>query len=176
MRGGLDAWRRGFEIVRKDGLMWMLAACLVMILNVLPGVGIVSLFHMAQKAKRSEKISIGDAMFGLSKLVPALTAGIIFLIPFLLFLVPGLYYGPQMIYAFSLIASGKETDGTAAIRKSMELVKNSGGVGGHFARWLLLMILGGSGSVACFIGMYFTFPCAIVGLDDIVDDMEGAGE
>jgi len=175
MKTGFDYWKDGFAIVKKDAVMWMAASIVAAVLNILPGVGLVSLFHMARKTKRGEKITIGDAVFGLSKIGPSVTAGLAFYLPFFFMILPGLYFGPRMMYAFPLIASGRETDGMASIKKSMELVEKFGGFGSHFVTWLLLGILGGIGSVACCIGMFFTAPCAIIGWNNALDDMMAGG-
>jgi hypothetical protein len=124
MKSGVDYWKDGLEIVKKDAVSWMIASFVAYLLCMIPGVGIVSLFHMAEKGKKGEKISVGDALFGLQKLVPSLIAGIVFMIPFCLCTLPGIYFGPQMMWAFAMLARGEETDGMAAIKKSMALVRD----------------------------------------------------
>ena len=175
MKSGVDYWKDGLEIVKKDAVSWMIATFVAYLLCMIPGVGIVSLFHMAEKGKKGEKVSINDALFGLQKLVPSLIAGIIFMIPMCICGLPILYFGPQMIWAFAMIARGEETDGIAAIKKSMALVKEKGGFGAVFMPWLLCGILSGIGSVACYVGALFTIPCGVIGYDNMYDDLKGGG-
>ncbi|GEM_PF-3559204 len=175
MKSGVDYWKDGLEIVKKDAVAWIIATFVAGILNILPGVGIVSLFHMAQKGKKGEKPEISDAMFGLQKLVPSLIAGIVFMIPFCICTLPGLYFGPQMMWAFPMLARGEEEDGMAAIKKSMALTKEKGGFGAVFMPWLLISILGGIGEIACGVGLLFTMPCAAIGWDSMYDDLKGGG-
>jgi hypothetical protein len=140
------------------------------------GVGIVSMFYCANKARKGEKIEIADALWGLkNNPVQNIICAVGFMIPFCLCYLPGLYLGPQMIYAFPMLARGEETEGIAALKASLARSKAAGGFVDHFIRFLILGIVGGIGQIACGLGTLVTQPIAIMGFDAAYDDLPAAG-
>ena len=65
MKSGVDYAKDGWEVVKKELvnniIVFFVASLTVMVL----GIGIVSMFYCANKARKGEKLEIGDALWGL---------------------------------------------------------------------------------------------------------------
>ena len=179
MKSGVDYAKDGWEVVKKELvnniIVFFVASLTVMVL----GIGIVSMFYCANKARKGEKLEIGAALWGLkNNPVQNIILCIGFSIPFCLCYLPGLYLGPYLIYAFPMVARGEETDGIAALKKAYARGKAAGGWMDHFIRFLILAIVASIGQVACGLGQLVTQPVALVGFDAAYDDLpaDGGGE
>lgn len=176
MKGGVDYAKEGWEVMKKElvnnVIVFFVASLTCMIL----GVGIVSMFYCAHKARKGEKLEIGDALWALkNNPVQSIILAIVFIIPFYICLLPGLYFGPQWMYAFAMLAREDETEAIAAIKASMARAKAAGGIVDHLIRFIILGIVGAIGQVACGVGTLVTQPIAMLAWDAAYDDLPEAG-
>jgi hypothetical protein len=177
MKGGFEyVMKDGLETMKKDMVNNIIVFFVAALTCMLFGVGVVSMFYCANKARKGEKLAIADALWGLkNNPVQNIIAAIVFMIPFYICCLPGLYLGPQMIYAFPMLARGDEKDAIAAIKASMAKTKAAGGFMDHFMRFLLIGIVGYAGNLACGLGGLITNPMAVIGFDAAYDDLKGQG-
>ncbi len=172
MKSGVDYAKLGWETMKKDLLNNIIVFFVASLTCMILGVGIVSFFYCAQKARKGEKLEIADGLWALKNIpVQAIIAAIIFIIPFYICVLPGLYFGPLFIYAFPMLARGEEKDAVSAIKASMARTKAAGGWMDHFIRFLILDIVGYVGNLLCGVGGLVTIPIAFMGLDAAYDDL-----
>ncbi len=175
MKGGVDYAKAGWEAMKKDLVNNVIVFLVASITCMLFGVGIVSMFYCANKCRKGEKLAIADALWALkNNPVQSIIAAIIFVIPFYICLLPGLYLGPQMIYAFPMLAREEEKDAIAAIKASMARAKAAGGFMDHLIRFFILGLVGYVGNLLCGIGGLVTNPVALMGFDAAYDDLPKA--
>jgi hypothetical protein len=162
--------------MKKDLVNNIIVFFVASLTNIALGAGMVGMFHCAQKLRKGEKLEIADGLFGIkNNPVQNIIAAIVFMIPFYICLLPGLYLGPQIIYAFPMLARGDEKDAISAIKASMARAKGAGGFMDHFIRFLILGIVGGIGEIACGVGLLVTMPIMIIGFDNAYDDLPAGG-
>jgi len=176
MKSGVDYAKDGWETMKKELvnniIVFFVAGLTCMVL----GVGIVSMFYCAHKARKGEKLEIGDALWALkNNPVQSIILAIIFIIPFYICLLPGLYLGPQFIYAFAMLAREEETDAITAVKAAMARCGAAGGIMDHLIRFIILGVVGAIGQVACGVGTLVTQPVAIMAWDAAYDDLPAAG-
>jgi hypothetical protein len=176
MKGGVDYAKDGLEVMKKELVNNVIVFLVAAITCIAFGVGIVSMFYCANKARKGEKLEIGDALWALkNNPVQSIILAIVFMIPFYICLLPGLYFGPQWIYAFAMLAREDEKDAIAAIKASMARTKAAGGIVDHLVRFIILGLVGYVGNLICGIGGLVTNPIAVMGFDAAYDDLPQAG-
>lgn len=175
MKGGVDYAKDGWGVMKNELVNNVIVFLVAGITCILLGVGVVSMFYCANKARKGEKLQIGDALWALkNNPVQSIILFIIFMIPFYICLLPGLYFGPQWIYAFAMLARGDEKDAISAIKASMARAKAAGGFMDHLVRFIILGLVGYVGNLVCGLGGLVTNPIAVMGFDAAYDDLPQA--
>jgi hypothetical protein len=176
MKGGVDYAKDGWETMKKDLVNNVIVFFVASITCIVLGVGVVSMFRCANKARKGEKLEINDALWALkNNPVQSIILAIVFMIPFYICCLPGLYFGPQWIYAFAMLAREEEKDAIAAIKASMARTKAAGGIADHLIRFIIIGLVGYIGNLICGIGGLVTNPIAVMAFDAAYDDLPAGG-
>ncbi|MDF1576184.1 MAG: hypothetical protein P1P86_13430 [Bacteroidales bacterium] len=171
----------GFNILRKAPSEFIVFSVLGAIIFsnpvsglILGGPAIASYFHLAQLAKKGQRIEISDFFRGFDKAGSLIKLNLFIflsvLLGLLLFILPGLYF--LVSYAFSpLIVWFYHKDPSEAMRLSRQCIS------GNFGQILLLfLILAGInllGMMALGVGLLLTIPFSFCVLYAAFDDIIG---
>ena len=167
----LGCIKEGFELVKANPVPFMLATLVLSVISsftfgLLAGPFYVGLYSMACKARKGEKIEVGDAFIGLKEnLVPNIIAGLVFIIGYSLgsiaFGIGAYFVGAILLYVIPLVAFKKESIGDA-VNHSKDLVLKE--LIPHVIFFFVASFVMGIGFLACGIGVLFTVPVGIAAM------------
>lgn len=148
----------------EDVAPFLLAWIILSIINgvafgLLTGPVTCGMIYMTLKKLRGEKVEFADGFKGFENFGYVFLAGIVFnlLVGFatIFLIIPGFIVGALLMFMFPYIVD-KKMDFVQAFRASIDLVK--GNLLDHTLFFFVTSLIGISGIILCFIGIYFTFP------------------
>lgn len=163
-----DLIKKSWEMVKGD-LVFFIVGFLVtflvgyITLGILMGPLMVGFVMAIFKKMNGETVGIGDIFsLGMSKFVPGLVAMLVLGLGIMIgsiVIIGGIVVGIFGAFTFQYIAD-KDLDGIAAIKASFGLVKANFGTA--FVTLLVAGLIGGLGTVACYVGVFVTGPMALI--------------
>lgn len=157
-----------FSIVYKEPVFYILSFFLLMLVGgacflLMPPL-VVGYFKAIKKHLNGGKPQISDIfssfdLFG-SSLVAFIISVALYIIGIILCIIPGLLVLPLMMLSLLVLAFDDEKSGTSAVSKAFSLLKQD--PIGVILGTIIISIIGCIGSIACYIGIFFTAPIIYV--------------
>ncbi len=137
---------------------------------------IAGLIKMAIAHVKTGVASIGEMMSVTNVIGPvlvgALLTGLVTYLGILLCIIPGIIASLGLCMTQPLIVD-KNMGGVDAMKRSWEVMKPQ--LGSVFVLGLVLTLLNAVGAIACFVGLFVTYPISIVAVALVYRDMFGIG-
>jgi uncharacterized membrane protein len=154
------AWKLYMDDLAPFLLGWIILSIInAVAFSILTGPVACGMIYMTLKKLRGEKIDVSDAFKGFENFGYIFLAGIVYSIiigvGFVFLIIPGFILGALFIFMFPFIVD-KKMDFVEAFKASVNLVKDN--LLEHTLFFFVAALIGVSGIIFLFIGIYFTLP------------------